>query len=272
MLLERSGQLDALRAALTMVRKRAQGHIVLLAGEAGAGKTALLREFRAGPGGPGRSDRVFWAACDPLFTPRPLGALIDLADAMDGELQIPIGPEVKPYDLAAGLMNVLKQGEPAVVVLEDLHWADEATLDVVRLLARRIDQLPALLVLSYRDDEVGRSHPLRVVLGDLPKGGLVTRVAVGGLSPEAVARLAAPTGFDAGKLHDQTAGNPFFVTEVLASGKRMLCWPGRRAYPRGRSNCLTRSRLCPVERKAGWSASWSQPMRTAWTSARPRGC
>ncbi len=103
-------------------------------------------------------------------------------------------------------------------MLEDLHWADEATLDVVRLLARRIETLPALVLATFRDDELDRSHPLRIVVGELPAGGAVGRLAIARLSAGAVAALAAAQGVDAAELHRRTGGNPFFVTEVLAAG------------------------------------------------------
>jgi predicted ATPase len=101
-------------------------------------------------------------------------------------------------------------------VLEDLHWADEATLDVLRLLARRIDALPALVLATYRDDEVDPRHPLRIVLGELPSGS-ATRLALAPLSAQGVAELAGSVGVDHAELHRLTAGNPFYVTEVLAA-------------------------------------------------------
>src|SRR5262249_36142655 len=105
-----------------------------------------------------------------------------------------------------------------VVVLEDLQWADEATLDVVRLISRRVDAVEALFVVSYRDEQLHRVHPLRVMLGELPRGAGVTRVELAALSPEAVATLAESSGVDADELYRRTAGNPFFVTEVLGAG------------------------------------------------------
>ncbi len=217
-LLERSGQLAALRAALAEVPDGSPGRVVLVSGEAGAGKTALLHEFVGAPGLPAR---VLWAACEPLFTPRPLGPLLDLAEATPG-LKGLVATTTKPFDLASGLLAALKGPVPAIVVLEDAHWADEATLDVTRLLARRLAQVPALLVVSYRDDQLGRSHPLRVVLGDLPAAARVTRVTVGALSRDAVAVLTGPADIDPDKLHQQTGGNPFFVTEVLAAGSKLV--------------------------------------------------
>jgi hypothetical protein len=89
---------------------------------------------------------------------------------------------------------------------------------VIRLVGRRIDGVPTLLVLSYRGDGLDRSHPLQIVLGDLPGSDRVTRLTPAGLSLQAVTELAGPAGVDARELHRWTAGNPFFVTEVLAAG------------------------------------------------------
>ena len=217
-LLERSEQLNSMGEALAAVAASGQGRIVLVAGEAGIGKTALLRRFCAGVDG---SARVLWARCDPLFTPRPLGAVVDLAEAVGGEVAACARDGARPYDVAAALLRELEAG-PSVLVLDDVHWADEATLDVIRLVGRRVGDVPALLVLSYRGDGLDRSHPLRIVLGDLPGSDRVTRLALAGLSAQAVAELAGPEDVDAGELHRWTAGNPFYVTEVLAAGRGLV--------------------------------------------------
>jgi DNA-binding CsgD family transcriptional regulator/tetratricopeptide (TPR) repeat protein len=214
-LLERAGQLALLDEALTAVTDGGGGRTVLLLGEAGIGKTALLRGFGTSVTG---SARVLWAACEHLFTPRPLGPFLDLAEAAGGQLAAAMADAARPHDVAAALLAELGSGGTAVVVLEDVHWADEASLDVIQLLARRIATVPALFILSYRDDQLDRSHPLRLVLGDLSGGSQVARVELDGLSRAAVATLARPLGLDAGELHARTGGNPFFVTEVLAAG------------------------------------------------------
>src|SRR6516165_3255992 len=216
-LLERSVQLSSLGGALAAAAS-GLGRIVLVAGEAGIGKTALLRRFCADVDG---SARVLWAGCDPLFTPRPLGPVLELAGVLGGEVAARAADGARPYDVAVALLRELEAG-PSVLVLEDVHWADEATLDVIRLAGRRIGDVPALLVLSYRDDGLDRSHPLRIVLGDLPGSDRVSRLALAGLSPRAVAELAGPADVDAGELHRWTAGNPFFVTEVLAAGMGLV--------------------------------------------------
>jgi DNA-binding CsgD family transcriptional regulator/tetratricopeptide (TPR) repeat protein len=210
-LLERGEQLAALRDGLAAVERGPGGVLVLLAGEAGGGKTSLLREFQRPLG------RVLWGACDPLFTPRPLGPFVDVVQAVGGEVRELWEAAAKPYQLATSLLRELRARPGSVVVLEDLHWADEATLDVVSLLGRRIETVPALVVATYRADELGRTHPLRRLLGELRGGAAIRRLEVEPLSMAAVAALAAPSGVDAAALHRVTGGNPFFVTEALAA-------------------------------------------------------
>src|SRR3954467_6519526 len=211
-LLERSAELDALAGHLAAVREQGRGRLVLVAGEAGIGKTALLRAFcqSAGP------SRVLWGARDALFTPRPLGPFVDIADDVGGELGAVVAEGAAAGALLAALARSLRGRPPDVVVLEDLHWADEATLDVLRLLARRIESLPALVLASYRDDEIDPRHPLRMLLGELPSGA-AARLALAPLSAQAVGELAGALGVDHAELHRRTAGNPFYVTEVLAA-------------------------------------------------------
>ncbi len=213
-LLERSEQLGTLGEDLAGVVRSGQGRIVVVSGEAGIGKTALLRRFCADLEG---SARVLWAGCDPLFTPRPLGPVLDLAELIGGGAAPQAADATRPYEIAAVLLRELS-ATPAVVVLEDLHWADEATLDVIGVLGRRISAVPVLLVLTYRDDELDRAHPLRIVLGSLPGSGQVSRLGLTCLSRQAVAKLAGPAGLSSRELHRWTSGNPFFVTEVLAAG------------------------------------------------------
>ena len=212
-LMERSAELAALESHLQDVRISGTGRFCMLAGEAGVGKTALLRRFSEQHA----SAQILWGACDPLFTPRPLGPLVDIAAGVGGELARLGGSQARPYEIVSALVNQLRQRSPAIVVLEDVHWADEATLDVLRLLSRRIKSAPALLIASYRDDELDRSHPLRLLLGELPRDESIVRIRLHPLSAAAVAAMAGPAGVDSEDLFRKTAGNPFFVTEILAS-------------------------------------------------------
>jgi DNA-binding CsgD family transcriptional regulator/tetratricopeptide (TPR) repeat protein len=215
-LLERKSQLDALESAFAAVRSGSRGRLALISGEAGVGKTSLLRRFCGEQEGVAR---VLWGSCDALFTPAPLGPLQDVAEQTQGKLKEVVESAGRPHDVATALLGELTARTPTIVVLEDLHWADEATLDVVRLLARRVESVPALLLATYRDDELDRAHPLRLVLGEVATSQDVSRLSVPPLSPTGVAELAAPHGFDPDELYRTTGGNPFFVTEVLATGR-----------------------------------------------------
>ncbi|GLW29637.1 LuxR family transcriptional regulator [Actinoplanes regularis] len=211
-LLERSEQLAELRQAHETVRSGRGGVLVLLGGEAGGGKTALVRRFRAEC----RTSRpVLQGACDPLYTPRPLGPFLEMAQDAGGAIGELIERGAKSYELATAIIRDVRERPGLVLVLEDLHWADEATLDVLSLLGRRIGALPALVIATYRSDEVGRGHPLRRLLGEL-RGAGTRRLSVGPLSAGAVCELARSHGRDGTALHRATGGNPFFVTEVLA--------------------------------------------------------
>ena len=200
-LLEREELLADLDAA-----RLSGGRLVFVGGEAGVGKTALVRAFVASADG-----RVLEGACDNLTTPTPLGPFVGLAD---GELARRVD-EGEPMKVAAALLDVLRGG--GVLVLEDVHWADQATLDVLRVLGRRVATTAALVLATYRADEVEGEHPLRVVLGELASSGNVSRLSVPPLSLDAVRALAEPHGADGDAIHRLTGGNAFYVTEVLAS-------------------------------------------------------
>ena len=212
-LLEREDELAVLEGCLSEVCA-GSGRLVLVAGEAGVGKSALLRSFCAEVA---ESTPVLTAACDPLFMPRPLGPFVDVARAIGGTLDDLVRSGPNPYSLADSLVEELTRTSPTIVVLEDVHWADEGTLDVIRFLAGRIERLDALIIATYRDDELGRTHPLRVVLGSLATVHGIRRIRVRPLSRDAVGVLADPYFADADELYRLTSGNPFFVTEVLAS-------------------------------------------------------
>ena len=151
-LLERSSQLAALEEAFASLSTHAKGRLVLVAGEAGVGKTALLHGF-CGP--LRRAARVLWGSCPPMLTPAPLGPMFEVAEAAGGELEELVAAGARPHQVASALLGELRGERPTVLVLEDLHWADEATLDVLTLLGRRVASVPALVLASFRDDELG---------------------------------------------------------------------------------------------------------------------
>src|SRR5580704_10056947 len=157
-LLEREEQLTALQRCLGHARA-GRGRLVLVAGEAGIGKTSLVHRFCQSDAAAGSV--VLWGACDGLRTPRPLSPLIDVARSTGGALQAAIDGGEKPAGCFDALRRELERRQRPVLVIEDLHWADEATLDVLTMLARRIEQVPALAIATFRDHGLTASQPLR---------------------------------------------------------------------------------------------------------------
>lgn len=209
-LLERGEQQARLRAVVDEARSGA-GRLVLLTGEAGVGKTALVESV-------GDSDgevRLWIGSCEQLFTARPLGPLADIASQAGGQLAEVVGRGAPVHEVFPVLLEELRS-QPTLMVLEDVHWADEATLDVISLLARRMATTRSLAIITSRD-ELALDHPLRMVLGGLAAAG-VERLRLSPLSLRAVRELAEPYGFNADELFHRTGGNPFYVTEVLATG------------------------------------------------------
>ena len=211
-LLERVGSLSALGEHLAGVRSTSHGRLLLVGGEAGVGKTALLQALCALHGS---ELRILWGACEPLRTPRPLGPLVDVAEATGGELRELVEAGARPHEVATALLAELRARRVTLLVLEDLHWADEATLDVIALLSARIGSVPALVLASFRDDELESAIQLRFLLGEIVRRP--GRLKVERLSPAAVAELAAPHGLDGEELFRRTGGNAFFVSEVIAA-------------------------------------------------------
>jgi DNA-binding CsgD family transcriptional regulator len=214
-LLERDHVWQELQRLLAQARA-GHGCLLLLGGEAGIGKTVLLRALRddVQP-----SARVVVGHCDALSTPRALGPLFDFDDPSLNQLLTENAS--RDVIFRQVLTEVCNRGPLTLMTIEDIHWADEATLDLVRYLGRRIEQTHALVVATFRDDEGGPRHPLRRCLGDLATLPAVRRLTLEPLTREGVMALAAESGLDPRELHERTKGNPFFVTEILAAGGEM---------------------------------------------------
>ncbi len=210
-LLERESQWQQMNDAIKGVRA-GDGAVVLIGGEAGIGKTSFVTAIT---GSVWPSIRVLWGACDPLFTPRPLGPIYDLAVGDLPHLLDPLDSGADWLTIAVALhKTLLEDSTPTILVFEDIHWADEATLDLIKYLGRRVHQIKTLLVLTYREDEAANKHQLHSVLGDLPPQR-TTRLRLDPLSEQAVAVLAHKMKRSARGIYEATRGNPFFVAEVL---------------------------------------------------------
>ncbi|WP_285859611.1 ATP-binding protein [Kocuria rosea] len=209
-LLERDVELTVLAGLVDRVRA-GQGGFALVAGEAGIGKTSLLDAMlEAVPAGV----RVHRGRCDNLITAHPFGALREAFEDASAAALAAFNRGVL-HDVLAAVTNLLETGAPTIVLVEDVQWADEATLDVLAYLARRLEHLRTLLVASYRDDEVGPDHPMQRLLA-APTTTPATWLRPGPLSLEAVRLLAGHRAHEARHLHEMTGGNPFYVTEALA--------------------------------------------------------
>jgi len=213
-LLERDTQLASL-AEYAGEARQGDGRLVLIAGEAGVGKSALVEQLERGL----PEATWYWGACDGLFTPRPLGPLFDIASKLGGELLELCRADAPREELFSALLGqVSAPGELHVLVVEDIHWADEATVDLLRFLGRRIRDIPVLLLTTYRDEGLRVTDPLQIALGDLATQQCVRRIGLPPLTPGGVAVLADGSGLDPAALYRLTGGNPFYVSQAVQAG------------------------------------------------------
>lgn len=214
-LLERDGLLEQLGERLRAAMQ-GRGSLVLLGAEAGAGKTVLVTEFARRSTG---RAHVLIGGCDPLTTPRPLSPLIDIAMDPRAHLAESFATTAEPYEFFTAVQRRLSGSTtPIALVLEDIHWADEGTLDFLRFIGRRIADLPSMVVATFRDDEVGPHHPAHHVVGELVGRPSTFSLGVPPLSIDAVRTMSGADAARASRIHRATDGNAFFVTEVIASG------------------------------------------------------
>jgi DNA-binding CsgD family transcriptional regulator/tetratricopeptide (TPR) repeat protein/type II secretory pathway predicted ATPase ExeA len=215
-ILERDAELSVLANAVREAADR-HGSVVLVMGEAGIGKSSLVEALRSRlPAG----GRMLVGYCDDLATPRTLGPFRDLVGSVGTELSRAVADGSERDRVLTALRTELTWPEhPTVLVIEDVHWADDATLDALRYLIRRIADLSAVLVLTYRDDELNREHPLHGLLGQASRSAHIRYLPLRRLSQQAVRQLSAGSSVDAHDLFALTSGNPFFVHELLASAQ-----------------------------------------------------
>ncbi len=188
------------------------GKVVLIRGEAGIGKSSLVSEFARL-----RADDAFvlYGACDDPFIPQPLCPFVDWSRD-EPSLRAPMDSLDRLRLFQTTLDRLPRTGRPTILIMEDTHWADEATLDAIRFVGRRIARMNGLLILTYRVGEVDLNHPLRGVIGDIPAQNGV-RIQLGGLSLEGVAAIVADSGLDPADVLNTTRGNPFLVTEMASA-------------------------------------------------------
>ena len=211
MLADRDHQLDEIVARADDARA-GRGGMVFVSGESGAGKTSFVEAFVDRWV---KDERVLWGACDPLPTPRPLGPVHDFSHRLAPATQTVLAESEAPYDIFAAVYDDLRTA-PSVLVVDDLQWSDQGTIDLLRFVLRRVSQTRSLAVGIVRDDEVGVGHPLRVLLGDAARSTRAGSLELPPLSLDAVGRLAGESGVDHAWLHRVTGGNAFFVCEMLA--------------------------------------------------------
>jgi DNA-binding CsgD family transcriptional regulator/GTPase SAR1 family protein len=209
-LAEREGELDQLVARANEARS-GRGGVVVVCGESGAGKTSFVETFlERWP----QDERVLWGACDPLDTPRPLGPIHDLADQLAPGTRDVVRVSNYPHEIHGAVFEELA-AQPSVLFIDDMHWADQGTVDLLRYVLRRIQRTRSLAVLTVRDDEIAATHPMRSLLGDVARSNSATSLALSPLSIEAITQLAQDRPVDPVRLHRITGGNAFFVVEML---------------------------------------------------------
>ena len=212
-LVEREGFLKLLRMQFQVINN-GEGRCVFVSGEAGIGKTSLVNTFCEGYS---TAYKILKGFCDALFSPRLLAPLYDIILQVKPDTMSTNTEQEQRSELFSGFFQELaKQKEKFIILFEDIHWADEATLDFIKFFARRITQVPCLFLLTYRDDEIHSGHSLRNLTGQLAPDTF-TRIRLTPLSREVVETMAAEKGYSGEDVYNISGGNPFYVNEILSS-------------------------------------------------------
>jgi len=195
-----------------------EGQVAVICGDAGIGKTSLVETFIKQ-----NEDKaeIFWGACDDLFTPRPLAPLYDIAGMMNSRLTDKLEKGATRPSIFNELLNELNQKAPNIIVIEDAHWADESTFDLIKFLAKRINKYRSFLIITYRSDETGPTHPLRLSFSNIPTK-YFRRIELPPLSKNAVKILAEGFGKKDDSIFTKTGGNPFLITEILMNNQENI--------------------------------------------------
>jgi DNA-binding CsgD family transcriptional regulator len=214
-LLERDAELSELAHAADRAANGEGGRLIFISGEAGIGKSALLRQFVA----TNPDVEALTGVCEPMGAGEALAPLFDIARDLSHEVFDRLNRVRANTELYAAVVDALRnRGTPSMIAFEDVQWADQGTLDLLRYIGHRVKRLSTLVVATYREEDVDPRSPLTLVLGDLATSPEVQRIDLLPLSEQATSQLAARTGTDPTALHHRTAGNPFFITEILAAG------------------------------------------------------
>lgn len=207
-LFERAPELARLHRELRLLGE--SGRVVTVTGDAGAGKSSLIRAATSGISGL----RVVRGLCDPLTTPRPLGPIRDMLAEAGESIRVDIDTGPGTLADAANAFITAMATEPTVLIVEDAQWIDAASIEVLRYLVRRIDALPLLLVMTYRDTSLSLGHPTLSLIGEIARLEDSSIIELRPLSRDAVADMLAGTALDPDRVHTVSGGNPFYVSEI----------------------------------------------------------
>jgi predicted ATPase len=150
-LLEREAEVRTLSDAWLRARTGGPGGFLLVAGDSGIGKTWLTASFAREHVS---EEQLLWGICDPLTTPRPLGPLHDVVDRLPRAVGSAMESAGHGYQVFPEVHRALSESS-YVLFVDDVQWADEASLELLRYLLRRVDRTRSLVIGTYRDDEVG---------------------------------------------------------------------------------------------------------------------